>query len=347
MRYIGNKQNLLEFIHSVIAENCINEKVFCDIFSGTTSVAKYFKERDYTVISNDFMEYSYVFQKAYISNNNIPNFEGLKSELNIASLQDAINYLNEIPGIKGFIFNNYSKEGTKNKKHERNYFSSENAQKIDAIREQIQIWYEENKIRENEFYILLTSLLEIIPSISNISGTYGAFLKIDDPRKFKKLNLEIPRLIFKGKNHRVYKKDSNLLIKEIESDILYVDPPYNSRQYAPNYHILETIAVWDKKIKDNKTGLRDYLYQKSEYCLKNKCVSAFEDLIDNAKCRYILFSYNSEGIIPYNEIIRILSKKGEIKIYTKEYRRFKSNSNGTNEKKILKEYIFYCKVKLE
>jgi len=344
MRYIGNKLNLLEFIYSVIKKNKLPKGIFCDIFSGTTNVSKFFKKKGFKIISNDFMTYSYVFGRAYICNNDLPSFKGLSKEIKKPSLIKVIEFLNELEGEEGFIFHNYCIEGTKGKKFIRNYFSSTNAMKIDAVREKLQIWHKNKKISDNEFYILLASLLEIIPSISNVAGTFGAFMKINDPRMFKKFKLKIPDLIQSRLKHECYNEDSNKLIKRIFCDILYIDPPYNQRQYASNYHMLESIAVWDKKIKENKTGLRDYEHQKSKYCSPVKCVENFEDLIKKAKCKFILFSYNTEGIIPYKEIVRILKDKGELKIYEKEYRRYKSNSNGNQSKKILKELLFFVKV---
>lgn len=345
MRYIGNKINLLDFIFSVVEENNINGNILCDIFSGTTNVAKFFKKKGYRIISNDFMLYSYVFQRAYIQNNEIPKFSGLTKLIHNPSLQEVVDYLNNLSGEKGFVFFSFSKEGTKNKKYQRNYFSSDNAKKIDAIRKITQEWFKKELITEDEFYVLLSSLLEAIPFVSNIAGTYGAFLKSDDPRKFKKLTLEIPDLIVKGKGHFSYKDNGNILIKNIKCDILYIDPPYNTRQYAPNYHILETVAVWDKKLKDSKTGLRPYNNQRSLFCSKHYCIQAFEDLIMSANCKHILFSYNTEGIIPYDEIMRILKKKGKVKVYRQQYRRYKSNSNGEKDKNKLSELVFYCEIK--
>jgi len=345
MRYIGNKKNLLEFIYSVVEENNIPISTFCDIFAGTNSVAKFFKSKGFEIIANDIMTYAYAFSRAYICNNKVPSFEGLSPEIDDPDLFKVINFLNNIKSEKGFIYENYCAEGTSEKEFQRNYLSAKNAEKIDAVRNKIQRWFEEKKITENEFYILLCSLLEVVPSVSNISGTYGAFLKINDPRMFKPLLLEVPTLIKNNGKNECYNKDANELIRKIKTCVLYLDPPYNQRQYATNYHLLESIAVWDKKIMNNKTGLRPYEDKKSYYCYIGKCIKAFEDLIGNADCRFILMSYNNEGIIPYEEIMRILSEKGKVKVYNQEYRRYKSNSNGDNSKKPIKELLFFVEVK--
>lgn len=344
MRYIGRKNALLKFIEEPLIENNISSGIFCDIFSGTTVVAQYFKTKGFEVIANDYMFFSYVFQKSYIENNLEPKFEGLSKIITKPSLNKILDYLNNLNGKKGFVYKNFCVEGSKNSKYERNYFSTENAKKIDEIRETIESWKNEKQITETEFYILLTVLIEAIPFVSNISGTYGAFLKINDPRMFKKIFLKYPKLISSKKHHKANFIDSNELIRKIECDILYIDPPYNKRQYPSNYHMLETITVWDKKLLDSKTGLRPWKHQKSLYCSTTKCITIFEDLIKNANCKYILFSYNTEGIIPYDEIIRILSNKGEVKVYKQDYIRYKSNSRKNDAQKFLHELLFFVKV---
>lgn len=290
------------------------------------------------------MTYSYVFQKTYIENNTTLAFSGLKKIIDNPSITNAINFLNNLKGIDGFVFKNFSLEGSKNSNFQRNYFSTENAQKIDAIREQIEEWKSDGIITELEYYILLCAILEAIPFVSNIAGTFGAFLKIDDPRKYKHFVINAPELIKSKLNHKCHLMDSNELIKKIKCDVLYLDPPYNTRQYPANYHMLETIAVWDKKLLDSKTGLRPWAHQKSLYCSKSQCVSIFEDLIKNANCKYVLFSYNSEGLIPYDEISRILSKKGKLTTFKQEYRRFKSNSRDKKVDKNVYELLFFVKV---
>jgi len=344
MRYIGNKNNLLEFIEEPLINNKINSGVFCDIFAGTANVSKYFKRKGFQIISNDNMYYSYVFQKAYIENNYLPEFNGLKSLLKDSKSKNVFEYLNQIKGIEGFIFQNFSKEGSKNSKYERNYFSESNATKIDAIRETIEEWKNEKLVTELEFYILLCSLLEEVPSISNIAGTYGAFLKINDPRMSKTLQIKMPEIITSNLNHMCYNDDGNDLIKRIKCDVLYIDPPYNSRQYPANYHMWETIAVWDKQLLDTKTGLRPWTNQRSDYCSTKKVNKTFSDLVKNADCKYILFSYNTDGLMSEETITDILSLKGKVKTYRKEYRRFKSNSRKPDPKTNLDELLFFVKI---
>ena len=349
MRFIGSKENLIFFIERAIQEMGVQGKIFFDIFSGTTKVAQHFKKKGYYIISNDNLYFSYILQKTYIENNTIPKFlyltQWLKQKKTYdnrkTEVENVINFLNNVKGTKDYAFENYAPS----EKYQRMYFSDENAQKIDGILQTISWWKQNNLISEIEEIILRTSLVEAIPFISNISGTYGAYLKSWDKRAFKSLTLGIPQFILSTNQHYCFQKDANELIKDIEADILYLDPPYNTRQYISNYHVLETIAKNDKIELKGKTGLRkdDYLY-KSKFSQKNACVEALEDLIMNAKANYILMSYNSEGIIPETEIERIFRKKG--RNYTKfeeSYRRFRSNSNIISKKGVV-EYIYFIEI---
>jgi len=351
MKYIGNKLRLLPFIDRVITQEQLPSKgTFCDIFSGTTNVAQFYRKKGYKLITCDIMYYSYVFQYTYIKTNKCPSFSKLlQQEKDISktkeqthdnslfqevenkeNLNAVLDYLNGLSGEQGFIYSHYAPEGSSNSKYQRQYFSDKNAKKIDAIRNRIQLWKDNNWITEEEFFILLTSLIDAADFVANISGTYGAFLKIWRSMALKPLTLLSPKLIESNIEHEIYLEDANKLIRDIKCDVLYLDPPYNTRQYAPNFHILETIARWDKPKIYGKTGLRPYDGQKSEYNIKGKCEEKFADLIKNADCKYILLSYNNEGIIREKVIKEILSEKGHLKIFDQPYRKFRTDSESEN-----------------
>lgn len=320
MKYIGNKTRLLPFIeHGITSSGIPLSGVFIDIFGGTGSVGKHFKDLGMQVISNDIMTYSYVFQQVLIRINQIPSFEHLK----LNGLEQVLHYLNQLPGIKGYIFDNFAPSGT----HKRQYFSDTNAMRIDAIREQIDLWYKQHKISYDEFIILLASLINAADFVANISGTYGAYLKIWRSMALKPLTLLYPHITNNHKSNQVFQQDANLLIKQIKGDILYLDPPYNARQYAPNFHVLETLAVWDKQALNGKTGQRLYNDKKSLYCYKTKAKDALAELIQNADVKYILLSYNNEGIIPREDILNIITQKGKVQEFVQDYRRFRTEQD--------------------
>ena len=377
MKYIGNKLRLLPFIDQVVKKEKICGEIFFDPFTGTTSVSQFYKKKGYKVITGDIMKFSYVMQYAYIKVNDYPSFKGLikngivsdKKEIdfqqnlldmevernnptllrNKIRLKKVINYLNNLPEIKGFMYENYSPGGTKDKKYQRQFFTDHNAMKIDTIRTKLQEWFNTELITEAEFYILLASLINEADYVANMSGTYGAFLKIWRSVALNYLTLKPPELILSNKTHEIYQEGANKLVRNIKCDIIYIDPPYNARQYAPNFHILETIAEWDNPKIYGKTGLRPYKNQISDYNKKGKCIIAFKDLIFNAQAKYILVSYNDEGIIPKETMKEILDSKGKTVLYRTPYRRFRSESDHENrhykrQNDLVTEFIYVTKM---
>ncbi len=310
MNYIGSKQKLSSFIqiavNSVVGDD-LSQKTFCDLFAGTGIVGRTFKPNVKKVISNDLEYYSYVLNKNYIENHEALDFHS------------TIEKLNSLNGIEGFIFNEYSENGTK----ERLYFSEENGKKIDAIRQQIESWKREKIINSKTYYFLLASLLESADKVANTASVYGAYLKNIKKSAQKNLVLEPAIFSINDNEHKVYNEDSNLLIKKIEGDILYLDPPYNARQYGSNYHLLNTIAKYDTFIPKGKTGLRDY--NRSDYCSKINVRKSFEDLVKNANFKYTFLSYNNEGLMSEEEIRNIMSKYGKYDLATTNYQRFKAD----------------------
>ena len=328
INYIGSKFKLLPWVKSEIKKvvgSDLSEKVFCDMFAGTGIVGQTFKKEVKKIISNDLEQYSFVLNKNYIQNHKP-----------IKNRKKYIDDLNNLPLIdSGFIYQNYclgSKSG-------RQYFSDVNGKKIDAIRTKIKQWYECKEIEDDLYYFLLATLLESADKIANTASVYGAFLKHLKKSASVELVLEPANFIENKNSHQVFNKDSNELIKEISGDILYLDPPYNQRQYGANYHILNTIALYDDFVPTGKTGLRDYNH--SSYCKKKKVHESFEELIKNAKFKYIFLSYNNEGLMSKQDVKTIMSKYGKYSMEIKQYLRFKATkiNNRNHKTTFTKEYL--------
>ena len=347
MRYIGNKTKLLGFIDEAMETVGISSGTFCDIFAGTASVARHMKGRGFRVISGDIMRYSFVLQRAYVVVNRYPSFAQLPRQVGIKGhappgdpqkpLRKAIRFLNErTDGMGGFIYRNYCPGGSGD---QRLYFTDENGRRIDAIRCILDDWQREGRLAEEEYDLLLAALLESVDSVANISGVYCAFLKELQPNAGRRLRLRPPSLVTENpQRHEAHLGDANQLIAKIRCDILYLDPPYNPRQYAGNYHLLETIAEgWshqEPKIY-GKTGMRPYKHQRSAYCSQRGGQKALADLVEKARdragCTHLLLSYNDEGLIPEKRIEEILRAVGKSRTYQKferRYKRFRSDSDG-------------------
>ena len=324
-RYLGNKYKLLGFIEDIISEKCGSVNSFCDIFAGTGVVGERFNNPEIKIISNDFLSANYACLQAFL---------GVDKSIQ-KSVAEKINYLNNLKNDKDNYFSEHF-GGT--------YFSEENARKIGIVREEIEKIAES----EDEKYILICSLLYAMDKVANTVGHYDAFRKKLD--MLRPVKLLIPDIDYsRNQNNEVYREDANALIKKISCDVLYIDPPYNSRQYSDAYHLLENLAEWKKPEVVGIGKKMDRSHIKSDYCVKS-ATRAFADLIRNADCKHILLSYNNTGNskdgrsnarMSDDEILQILNNKGDVEIFEKDYKAFTTGkSNGENNA----ERIFYCKV---
>lgn len=300
MHYIGSKKKLSGFIVETVQEVCgndLSDKVFCDIFAGTGIVGRTFNGLCKKIISNDLEYYSYVLNKGYLNHSNTEKDA------------EVISFLNNIAPAAGKLHKNYHQQG-------RTYFTEDNFKKIDAVRCEI-----EKHKDDPEYYYLLTCLLEAADEVSNVASVYGAFLKSFKGYSLNPLTLKNLQADGREENE-VYNLPANDLIPEIQGDILYLDPPYNGREYGANYHMLNSIAKYDDFVPKGKTGLREYT--KSEYCKKKQVYAALDDLIKNANFNHVFMSYNNEGLLSTEDIETIFSKYGTYSVFTKEYKRFVS-----------------------
>ena len=351
MNYIGSKASLLDFLEQSM-EKVVDKKggVFCDLFAGTGAVGSHFKKKGYKVIANDIQYYSYVLNRHYIGNHKNMAFSGLVREIpalksvGVAARKDHVcAHLSALEGKKGFIYSNYCLGGTKAEALPRQYFSDENGMACDAIRQTIENWKGKGLISDNEYYFLVATLVESIDKYANTASVYGAFLKNLKRTARARLVLNPADLILNDQKHQVYNADVNQIIGRISGDILYLDPPYNHRQYATNYHLLETIAKYDSPEIRGKTGLREYQRQKSLYCSKTQVKEAFRDLIRKAKFAYVFLSYNNESLMRPDDIREIMSLRGEYGRFAKKHSRFKADKDGSRNHKASEtvEYLHY------
>ena len=321
MRYIGGKSLLLDNINGVISSEINGISSVIDLFAGSGAVSHYFKSNGLKTISNDFLYFSYVLGNPI-------------EYLNCLTLTDTEFKIEDC-----FIYNHYSPVGD----CRRMYFRPENALKIDIIRMTIEKWKNNSLISENEYFYLLSALINAVPFVANITGVYAAYLKYWDERTYKSIQLKKPVIINNSQDNECYNLDYTELLNK-NCDLLYADPPYNSREYLPNYHVLETIARYDYPEIHGVTGMRNYDNQKSVFCKKNMVYSAFETLVRDCKSKYILISYNNEALLSTQElsdICREYAVNGSFKLFEYSYRRYKNKI--PNNAKGLKEQLYFLR----
>ena len=324
-RYLGNKYKLLPFIKKVIKENCPDITSIADIFAGTGVVASAFVHKQ--LITNDIMYSNYMCHLAWFGSERV----------DIEKIQKYIMFYNRAVVLKdNYMSLNFSDT----------YFNKNVCRKIGFIREHIEDQYKRHKINVRERAILITALLYGMDKIANTCGHYDAYRKNGDLSA--SLELSVPSVLNNmNVSNQCYNTDANQLVQHIEADLVYIDPPYNSRQYCDIYHLLENVARWEKPPVYGvaKKMLRDGL--KSKYCT-SASTKSFEDLIENIHSKYILLSYNnmakkgnnrSNARISDSDILRILSKKGRVSVFKQKYKAFSTGKSNIEDNE---ERLFLC-----
>lgn len=323
-RYLGSKQKLLGFIEEVVDKHTEGIDSVADIFGGTGVVSNLFRKKGKKIIVNDILRSNYISYQTWFGN----------QKIDYDKIKNIIKELNELPAEK----DNYVSENFGNR-----YFSMENARKIGEIRERI----EDYQVNEREKAFLLTSLLYAMDKVANTVGHYDAYRKKMDSHE--PLFLRIPAN-YQNRNNEIYCEDANQLVRKIKADLVYIDTPYNSRQYGDAYHLLENIIEWKKpKVVGVAKKMVDRSHIKSHYSTK-KAPQAFEDLIQNIDSKYILVSYNnmakkgngrSNAKISNEEIINTLKKRGKVTVFEMPFQVF---TTGKTNIKDHKELLYLCEV---
>jgi len=324
-RYLGNKYKLLPFITKVVDKECSDIQSIADIFAGTGAVSSAFTDK--IIITNDLMYSNYICNYAWFGS----------ETYNQQTVIDYVVHYNSVSKLKdNYMTDNFADT----------YFSRDDCAKIGYIREDIERNYKKKNINDRERAILITSLLYAMDKIAKTCGHYDAYRK---GAKFdKSLELLVPLAeMHNNPNNRCYNEDANNLIRSINADLVYIDPPYNSRQYCDAYHLLENVARWEKPEVFGVARKMDRTKLKSKYCTKS-ATEAFERLVRNITSKYILLSYNnmaekgddrSNAKISDEDIMRILKNKGTVKVFSESYKPFTTGKSDISENE---ERLFLC-----
>lgn len=326
-RYLGNKYKLLPFITKIVTEYCGDFNSFTDIFAGTGAVASAYINKQLT--TNDILFSNYISNTAWFS----------PEKYDWDKLVGFISKYNEYDSIEeNYMTKNFSDT----------YFSHDSCSKIGFIREDIEDKKNSKIINNREYAILLTSLLYAMDRIANTCGHYDAWRRnVDLSSQVLEMRMLAAEMNLNSNNH-CFNIDSNELAPSIKSDVVYLDPPYNSRQYCDAYHLVENVARWQKPEVFGVAKKMDRTSLKSKYCTQS-APKAFDDLISKLDARYILVSYNnmenkgndrSNARISDEEILTSLKKRGAVQVFSENYKAF---TTGKSDRVDNQERLFLCK----
>ena len=350
--YIGNKRSLLDFIGDAVKE--VKKKLrkdkldIIDIFSGSGIVSRYLKQYSSKLIANDLEEYSYVINECYLSN---------KKDINMDELVYWYNYLKKQLDGKlhsGIISDMYAPKDINNiKLGERCFYTTRNAMYIDTARQLI------NNVPEQYRHFFIAPLLTEASIKNNTSGVFKGFYKNsktgigqfggNDENALSRIkrDIELPFPVFSNYDCEVklYREDANKLIKKLELvDLIYMDPPYNQHPYGSNYFMLNVINKYEKPDNVSPVSGIPKDWNRSKFNQAKEALKTFEDLCRNAKAKYLLISFNSDGFIKKEEMINMLSKIGNVTVMEKKYNTFRGSRNLNNRDIHVREFLYLVEV---
>ena len=330
IKYLGSKRTLLPDIEQAI-QGLGEVRSVIDLFSGTSRVGHHLKKCGYQVFSNDINTYAFQIATCYVvcdkeDHNDIP---------------ELITHMNTIEGKEGYFTETFCKKSQ--------FFQPKNGAKVDAIR----TWIEEQDFGVEKKAILLIALMEAADRVDSTCGIQMAYLKKWASRSYNDLQLRMPDILPRspfGKGCATL-MDAREAAKKLSADVAYLDPPYNQHKYLGNYHIWETLVRWDKPefygVACKRVDVRE---RKSAFNQKKQILSAMTQMVEDLDVRHLVVSFNNEGYISKDEMIDILSCRGDVFVFEKEYKRYVGaqigihNPQGNRVGEIShlenKEYIF-------
>ena len=342
--YIGNKRKLLHLIGQAVRQTGCGDGTFVDLFTGSTVVARWAKQAGFRVIANDWEPYSYEIARGTVALNHQPAFAEL------GGAPAVFEHLNALPGHIGYVAKHLcpANDETADPTRERMFFTQANGRRIDAIREQIEQWQRGDQISPDERAYLLAALLYAVSYVSNTSGLFKAYHHGWGGRTgtalyriLSRLTLTPPLLLDNGAGNLACRQDAGELADRLTDvaggrpDVVYLDPPYNQHPYGSNYHLLNTVALWDKPPIDprviidgkcvNKAAIRtDWRTERrSPYNHARKALSAFEEMIDRLDARWLIVSYSTDGNIALEDMLAVLARRGALHVITETYKRYR------------------------
>lgn len=339
--YLGNKRKLLLLIGQAMEQTGVTGGLFVDFFAGSGVVARFAKQSGFQVFANDWEPYAQVLNHAAIACNKMPPFAAL------GGAGAAFAALNAAPPLEGYVTAHLCPRSdvSPDPDTERLFFTRANGMKIDAMRERIERWQAEGRLGGDERAVLLAALLYWVSYVSNTSGVFKGFhrgwggaTKTALYRICSEITLRPPAFHDNGRENRAHQQDAQALAASLRAggmaaDIAYLDPPYNQHPYGSNYHVLNTVALWDKPdivpYRDgrNKSAIRrDWRTERRSAYNHGTALTAYRRLLETIAARHILTSYSTDGNMPLEALLQAAAERGRISCLTHSYKRYRVSS---------------------
>ena len=302
MRYFGSKGSVVDAVHRMVKPVLPNGS-FCDPFGGIGIVGRHFKTVGYRVTSGDVLLFAHMFQIASINRSGILPLSKVTAALSLRSASQVETYLNEGRGRHGWFVEEYAVN--------RAFFTVENARRIQRCWKLITSWHKDNLTSEKEHAVLMASLIDSMDKVANTAGTYYAYLKTFNRKALRPF---MYRLLppTNGPIGNAVQSDALGLVQRAKYDILYLDPPYNERDYSAYYHLPETIASGRAVELTGRCGTPRSSRAKSRFTKPGEVQSAIAELLHASRFRLLVFHYSDEGLLSPSELRALLRPLGRV-----------------------------------
>lgn len=319
-RYLGNKTRLTDWIVGEIARVLPEGSSIADPMCGTASVSLALARAGYSVTAADALTFPVVHARSRLLAKRAPAFGALSGYAN------ALDWMRSAAPVEGYFFQEFGSAGRPaNGRVPRLYFTAENAAHIDGIRDGVRALAAAGALTEVEHSVLLHHLILATNKVANISGTYGYFRRAISGPALCPLTFEAIDFEHTPGHHSVLQGSIEELASNIKTDAVYLDPPYTKRQYAGNYHVLETLAREDEPVALGDGGLRPWLDQASAFCYRRSAGQAFRETLKRLDVPHVFISYSEDGQVQEDELFSILSDFGRVTLHEQPHVRYRSN----------------------
>lgn len=319
-RYLGNKTKLADWIVGEIMGILPQNSSIADPMCGTASVSMALARAGYDVTASDALTFPVVHARTRLLAKEAPAFKAL------GGYNMALEWMQTVKPRQGYFYKEFGAKGAPaNGREPRLYFSADNAAHIDGVREGILELRSAGALTDIEHSVLLQHLLLSTNKVANISGTYGYFRKTLSGPSLRPLVFEPLKFEYTRGVHRVLQGPVEQLAASLDTDAVYLDPPYTKRQYAGNYHVLETLAQEDEPVAAGDGGLRPWSDQASDFCYRRTAGRAFRETLKHLNTRHVFISYSEDGQVKEDELLAILSDFGKVVIHEQPHLRYRSN----------------------
>ena len=322
-RYLGNKTRLADWIVSRVSTSLPAGARVADPMCGTAAMSFAFAEAGYSVTASDALTFPTVHARTRLLAKKAPDFAGL------GGYQSVLDRVNNVTPVEGYFFREFSVGGAPtNGRDPRGYFTAENARHIDGVRSLIRDLDRAGQLNEVEKSVLLHQLILSTHRVANIAGTYGYFQRTISASAARPISFEPIAFNWTSGSHEVLQGNVEDIVTRLDVDACYVDPPYTKRQYAGNYHVLETLACEDEPVAAGDGGLRPWTAQSSAFCYRRQAPQAFRETLKRLDCEHVFVSYSEDGQVSAEELQDILSDFGKVTIHEEPLARYRSNGRG-------------------